>query len=38
VCLSPLFAWPWSATAGALGLGVLAWSFLVDVRWLARQA
>ena len=37
-CLSPLFAPPWSGVAGAVGLTVLAWSFLVDVRWLARRA
>jgi phosphatidylglycerophosphate synthase len=38
VCLSPPVARPSSALAGALGLAVLAWSFLVDIRWLARQA
>ena len=38
VCLSPLVVRPSSAVAGALGVAVLAWSFLVDIRWLARQA
>jgi phosphatidylglycerophosphate synthase len=37
VCLTPLVAPPWSAAAAALGLAALAWSFLVDMAWLARQ-
>ena len=38
VCLSPLVVRPSSAVAGAFGLAVLARSFLVDIRRLARQA
>jgi hypothetical protein len=28
---------PWSAAIGAIALGMLAWSFWVDVRLLFRQ-
>jgi phosphatidylglycerophosphate synthase len=37
-CLSPLFPRPWSVGVAAVGLLVLAWSFLIDVVWLARRA
>jgi phosphatidylglycerophosphate synthase len=38
LCLAPMLAPPWSAAAGAAGLAVLVWSFLVDVVWLARRS
>lgn len=38
LCLSPLLAPPSSAAAGALGLAILAWSFLLDTIWLAHRA
>jgi phosphatidylglycerophosphate synthase len=38
LCLSPLLPPPFSAAAGALGLAILAWSFLIDTIWLARRA
>jgi phosphatidylglycerophosphate synthase len=37
-CLAPPIAPPASAIVGALGLSALAWSFAVDVRWLAGRA
>ena len=37
-CLAPPVAPPASAVVGALGVGVLAWSFAIDVRWLASRA
>jgi phosphatidylglycerophosphate synthase len=36
--LAPLVAPPWSALVALLGLLLLAWSFAVDVAWLARRA
>jgi phosphatidylglycerophosphate synthase len=38
VCIAPFVARPWSSAVGAAGLAVLAWSFAVDVRWLASRA
>ena len=38
VCLAPPVGRPWSAIVGGVGLVVLAWSFAVDVRWLATRA
>jgi phosphatidylglycerophosphate synthase len=38
VCLAPPVARPWSDLVGLVGLVVLAWSFAVDVRWLASGA
>ena len=37
-CLLPLVSKPWSQTLAALGILLLAWSFAVDVIWLARRA
>jgi phosphatidylglycerophosphate synthase len=36
--LAPVVAPPWSAALALAGLAVLAWSFAVDVHWLARHA
>ena len=36
--LAPVVAPPWSAALALAGLVALAWSFGVDVRWLARHA
>ncbi len=38
ICLLPLVSKPWSHTLAALGILLLAWSFTVDVIWLARRA
>jgi len=38
ICLLPLVSKPWSQTLAALGILLLAWSFAVDVIWLARRA
>jgi phosphatidylglycerophosphate synthase len=37
VCLGPIVAPPWSRALAAASLAVLAWSFAVDVAWLARH-
>jgi phosphatidylglycerophosphate synthase len=36
--LAPLVRPPWSASLALLGLLLLAWSFAVDVAWLARRS
>jgi len=36
--LAPVVAPPWSAALALAGLAALAWSFAVDVHWLARRA
>jgi len=38
ICLLPLVSKPWSHTLAALGVLLLAWSFAIDVIWLARRA
>ena len=38
VCLTPLLVPPWATALAALGLGLLALSFTIDIVWLARQA
>lgn len=38
VALAPLVPAPWSDGVAGIGLGLLAWSFAVDVAWLARRA
>lgn len=38
VCLAPPVPLSWSTPLAALGLAVLAWSFLVDVRWLVANS
>jgi phosphatidylglycerophosphate synthase len=37
LAVSPVVPTPWSAAIGAIALGMLAWSFWVDVRLLSRQ-
>ena len=37
-CLLPLVSKPWSHTLAAFGILLLAWSFAIDVIWLARRA
>jgi hypothetical protein len=36
--LAPVVVHPASAALALVGLAALAWSFAVDVRWLARHA
>lgn len=38
IAMSPTIAPPASAIVAAIALGALAWSFLIDVRWLRRHA
>jgi phosphatidylglycerophosphate synthase len=38
ICLLPLVSKSWSHTLAALGILLLAWSFAVDIIWLARRA
>lgn len=38
LCLIPLLVPPWTTGLAAGALGLLVWSFTVDVLWLARQA